>query len=55
VILLAQKILEANPKAAEDYRNGREQSIKFLVGQIMRETKGQVNAQKALEILKSIL
>ena len=55
VIAVVQKIVQANPQAVEDYQNGKEQSIKFLVGQVMRETKGQVNPQKALDILKSVL
>ena len=33
--------IEANPKAVEDFRNGRENASKFLVGQVMRLTKGQ--------------
>jgi aspartyl-tRNA(Asn)/glutamyl-tRNA(Gln) amidotransferase subunit B len=42
---LAQKILDANPQAVEDYKEGKETSIKFLVGQAMKETKGSANPQ----------
>jgi len=55
VLAVVKQIVMANPKAVDDYRQGKEQSIKFLVGQIMKETKGRVNPQKALEILKSVL
>ncbi|MCL2474705.1 MAG: Asp-tRNA(Asn)/Glu-tRNA(Gln) amidotransferase subunit GatB [Chloroflexi bacterium] len=55
IIGIAYKVIDANPKAVEDYKSGKEETIKFLVGQVMRETKGQGNPQKALEILKSIL
>jgi len=55
IIAIARKIVNTNPKAVEDYKGGKEETIKFLVGQVMREAKGQVNPQKALEILKSIL
>ncbi len=32
-----------NPSVAEDYRNGKERALGFLVGQVMKETKGQAN------------
>ncbi|MGE3076211.1 MAG: Asp-tRNA(Asn)/Glu-tRNA(Gln) amidotransferase subunit GatB [Dehalococcoidia bacterium] len=34
----------ANPKAVADYHAGKESAIKFLVGQVMRETRGRANA-----------
>lgn len=50
------KILELNPKAVADYQAGKEASLMFLVGQVMRETKGQADAQKIKDILiKEIL
>jgi aspartyl-tRNA(Asn)/glutamyl-tRNA(Gln) amidotransferase subunit B len=33
--------ISANPRAAEDYRGGKEEAIKFLVGQVMKETRGR--------------
>ena len=42
---LAQTIIDANPQAVEDYKAGKESSIKFLVGQAMKETKGSANPQ----------
>jgi aspartyl-tRNA(Asn)/glutamyl-tRNA(Gln) amidotransferase subunit B len=36
--------IEANPKAVEDYRGGKKSAIGFLVGQVMRETKGRADA-----------
>ncbi len=38
------KVLAANPKAVEDYQSGKEEAVKFLVGQVMRETRGRANA-----------
>jgi aspartyl-tRNA(Asn)/glutamyl-tRNA(Gln) amidotransferase subunit B len=52
---LAQKIIDANPKAAEDYKAGNENSLKFLVGQAMKETKGSANPQMMEEIYKELL
>lgn len=36
--------IAANPKAVADYHAGKEASIKFLIGQVMRETRGRANA-----------
>ncbi len=45
---IIKQVLAENPKAASDYKNGREQAIMFLVGQTMRIAKGKSSA----EILK---
>ena len=50
-----EKIVEANPKAIEDYKKGKGNSAQFLLGQIMKETKGAANPQIALEIIKKKL
>ena len=39
-----KKILDANKKAVEDYRKGESKALEFLIGQVMRETRGQVDA-----------
>jgi len=49
------KILAANPKAVEDIKGGKPQGMGFLVGQIMKETKGKANPQMVNEILKKKL
>jgi aspartyl-tRNA(Asn)/glutamyl-tRNA(Gln) amidotransferase subunit B len=52
---LAREIVAANPKVAEDYRAGKMTAIKFLVGQIMKATKGQANPQAAQSALETAL
>jgi aspartyl-tRNA(Asn)/glutamyl-tRNA(Gln) amidotransferase subunit B len=47
-----QKVINANPKAVNDYKAGKEQVIMFLVGQVMRETKGKGDAETIKELLK---
>ena len=37
-------MIAANPKAVADYRAGKAQAIGFLVGQVMKATRGQANA-----------
>ena len=39
-----ERVLAANPAAVADVRAGKPQAIKFLVGQVMRETRGQAKA-----------
>lgn len=36
--------IAANPKAVADYKTGKTSTIMFLVGQVMRETRGRANA-----------
>ena len=47
--------MEANPKAVEDIKNGKEKAIGAIVGAVMKETKGQANPQMINECLKKLL
>ncbi|MHB8158023.1 MAG: Asp-tRNA(Asn)/Glu-tRNA(Gln) amidotransferase subunit GatB [Desulfocucumaceae bacterium] len=40
---IIEKIIAANPRSVEDFKAGKDKAIGFLVGQIMKETKGQAN------------
>jgi aspartyl-tRNA(Asn)/glutamyl-tRNA(Gln) amidotransferase subunit B len=44
--------LAANPQAIADYNKGKETALKFLVGQVMRATRGRANPQLANELLE---
>jgi len=44
-------VINSNEKAVADYRAGKEQSLKFLVGQVMKATRGRVNPKLAGELL----
>ena len=35
--------IQSNPQAVADYRGGKETAVRFLVGQVMKETKGRAN------------
>jgi aspartyl-tRNA(Asn)/glutamyl-tRNA(Gln) amidotransferase subunit B len=52
---LVQKIIDANPKVVADYKAGNENLLKFLMGQVMKESKGSANPQVATEILVELL
>jgi aspartyl-tRNA(Asn)/glutamyl-tRNA(Gln) amidotransferase subunit B len=46
-----ETVIQEFPKPVEDYRRGKEEAIKFLVGQVMRETQGRAKPDKVLEVL----
>jgi len=48
---IIQKIIKNNPKAVSDFKAGQEQALKFLIGQIMAQTKGKANPQSAKKLL----
>ncbi len=52
---VVDKVLSAFPKEVEKYRAGKKKVLGFLVGQVMKETKGQANPQKVNEILRKVL
>ena len=47
--------IAANKQAVADYNAGKETAVKFLVGQVMRATRGRANPQLATELLKKKL
>lgn len=48
---IVDTVIKNNEKAVADYRAGNENSLKYLVGQVMRESKGQANPSIARELL----
>jgi aspartyl-tRNA(Asn)/glutamyl-tRNA(Gln) amidotransferase subunit B len=50
-----QSVIAANPKAVEDYRAGKTEVVKFLVGQVMKETRGRANAVEVQALLQAEL
>ena len=52
---IADRIIDANPKVVADYKNGKENALMSLVGQMMKETKGSANPQLAKQLLLDLL
>ena len=52
---LCQQAIDANPKAVEDYKNGKEKAIKAMVGFVMKNSRGRADATKAEEKIKSLI
>ena len=44
------KVLEANPQSIVDFKAGKDRALGFLVGQAMKETKGQANPKMLNEM-----
>ncbi|GAA3410915.1 Asp-tRNA(Asn)/Glu-tRNA(Gln) amidotransferase subunit GatB [Paenibacillus hodogayensis] len=40
---IVDKVVEANPQSVTDFKAGKEKAVGFLVGQVMRESKGKAN------------
>ena len=52
---IIEKVIMDNAKSAEDYKSGKQNALQFLVGQVMKESKGKANPGKAMEMLKNKL
>ncbi len=52
---VAQQAIAANARAVDDYRAGKAAAIGFLVGQVMRLTRGKANAQAVEALLRELL
>jgi len=52
---IVEAVIEANPGPVSDVRQGKEKAIAFLVGQVMRQTKGKANPQLVNRLLREAL
>ena len=54
---IVEETVDAFPQSVIDYKNGKDRAVGFLVGQIMKKTKGKVNpaitSKLVVEVLKS--
>jgi aspartyl-tRNA(Asn)/glutamyl-tRNA(Gln) amidotransferase subunit B len=53
--LVVDEVIAANPEAAGRVRGGQHNSIGWLVGQVMRKTKGQANPKLVSDLLRAKL
>ncbi|RLQ93750.1 Asp-tRNA(Asn)/Glu-tRNA(Gln) amidotransferase subunit GatB [Falsibacillus albus] len=51
LLKIVTEILDANEQSIEDYKNGKDRALGFLVGQIMKATKGQANPPMVNKLL----
>lgn len=50
-----QEIIKENPQAVDDYKAGREESLHFLMGMVMRKTRGTADPEVVKVLLKKLL
>ena len=52
---IIKEVVSKNPKAAEDFQKGKGNSLQFLMGQVMAQTKGKANPELTAKILQKVL
>ena len=52
---IAEKVIASNPAVVADYKAGKEAALQYLVGQMMRESKGSANPQVAKLIILGLI
>ena len=50
-----EEVIAGNPQSVEDYRNGKEKAIGFLVGQTMKAMKGKADPAAVNQMLREML
>jgi aspartyl-tRNA(Asn)/glutamyl-tRNA(Gln) amidotransferase subunit B len=55
LLKIISEVLDANPQSVEDFKNGKAKAVGFLVGQLMKVTKGQANPQLVNQLLQQEL
>jgi aspartyl-tRNA(Asn)/glutamyl-tRNA(Gln) amidotransferase subunit B len=54
-IPLAREVIAENPGAVQDYKNGKKGALNFLVGQLMKKTRGRADPRELGEMLESLI
>ena len=52
---VAEELISENPGPVADYKKGKKEALKFLVGKMMAKSKGKANPQVAAELLEKLL
>jgi aspartyl-tRNA(Asn)/glutamyl-tRNA(Gln) amidotransferase subunit B len=55
LLAAVQAVVAANPEQVQQYREGKTKVMGFLVGQLMKQTKGKANPQLANKLLLEAL
>ena len=52
---IVETVVANNPQSVADYKAGKKKAVGFLVGQVMKETKGKANPQVINQMLTEVL
>ena len=55
VLDIINKVINENPNSVKDYKEGKDRAVKYLMGQVMKESKGKINPKDAMDKLISNL
>ena len=55
IIKVVEKVLNDYPDSVKDYKNGKSNAIKFLMGMCMKEAGGKLNRKMVMDILQELL
>jgi len=55
LLKVAMEVVAANPKVVEDWKSGKTAAAQFLVGQLMKATRGRANPQLAVKLVTEAL
>lgn len=51
ILKIVCEVLDENPQSIEDFKNGKDRALGFMVGQVMKKSKGQANPKMASDLL----
>lgn len=52
---MVKEVLDANPQAIVDFKNGKDRAVGFLVGQVMKKSRGKANPGMASQLVQQEL
>ena len=55
IVAIVDGVIAANPQSVADFNAGKEKAIGFLVGQVMKQSKGRANPELVNKLLKERL
>ena len=51
ILKIVTAVLDENPQSIIDFKNGKDRALGFMVGQVMKKSKGQANPKMASDLL----
>ena len=55
LLTIARQVIQENPQAVQDYRAGKGRALQFLMGQVMRVTRGKANPRAVSDLIRAEL
>ena len=52
LIRFIEEVIKENPKPVSDYKQGKKAALQFLIGQVMKKTRGKANPKIVSSLLE---